>query len=408
MKRRDFDKALAATAALGVLSTPALVRAQPKKLRVGMLLPLSGYEGPIGQSCKKGSDLAPGVIKEMTGVDLDIVTADFESNVQTSRARAERLIDEGANVLIGAFDSGASSAIAQVAEQRGVPFVINIAAAPQITEQGYKFTFRNFPVAGELLRNGLALIGDLFLATHTAPRTAVYMWENDTFGQAMNGGIKAILPKLTQLPFRIVEEISYDPAAKDLSVEVAKAKAANADFALMICRLNDSILIRREVVKQRWNMMGMVSPGSPGMYEEQFYRSLGKLSDYCISNVPWYNPKAELTKTVERAFNKMFPKDKLKFNALNVGYTFEALLVVAEAFKRAGSAAPQPLTAAIRATDITSRMMLGGPIKFNAKGQVEGNQSACIQNLQEQPMVVLPKAAAEAEPVFPWPFYKKA
>ena len=48
-------------------------------------------------------------------------------------------------MLVGAFDSGPPPAIAQVAEQRGVPFIVNIAAAPQITEQGYKFVFRNFP-----------------------------------------------------------------------------------------------------------------------------------------------------------------------------------------------------------------------------------------------------------------------
>jgi branched-chain amino acid transport system substrate-binding protein len=231
---------------------------------------------------------------------------------------------------------------------------------------------------------------------------------NDTFGQSMTNGIKAMLPKLTQLPFKIVEEVAYDPAAKDLSVEVAKAKASNAEFVLLVCRLNDAILLRREVVKQRWNIMGIVSPGSPGMYEEQFYRSLGKLSDYCISNVPWYNPKAELTQTVDRAFSKLFPKDKLMYNALNVGYTFEALLVAADAFKRAGSAAAQPLTAAIRSTSITNRMMLGGPIKFDAKGQVEGNLSACVENLHEEPVVVLPQAAAQAQPVFPWPAYKRA
>src|SRR6185312_12407430 len=292
MKRRNFDKALAATA-LGALAPFQIARAQSKKLRVGMLLPLSGYEGFIGQSCKKGSDLAPGVIKELTGVDIELMNADTESNVQTARSRAERLIDEGANVLVGAFDSGATAAIAQVAEQRGVPFVVNIAAAPQITEQGYKFVFRNFPTAVELLRNGLSLVGDLFQATNETPRTAVYMHVNDTFGQAMTKGIDAMLPKLTRLPFKIVEEVAYDPATKDLSVEVAKAKASKAEFVLLVCRLNDAILLRREIVKQRWNIMGIVSPGSPGMYEEQFYRSLGKLSDYCISNVPWYNPKAD-------------------------------------------------------------------------------------------------------------------
>jgi len=69
---------------------------------------------------------------------------------------------------------------------------------------------------------------------------------------------------------------------------------------------------------------------------------------------------------------------------------------------------PKALADAIRTTNITNRVMLGGPIKFNAKGQVEGNLSACVQNLDGKPTVVLPADAAEAKPVFPWPEYKKA
>ena len=220
MKRRQFTQALAAAAV--ATGFPGLVRAQAQKLKVGIILPRSGYLGFIGQSCQKGADLAPGVIKEMLGVDLELMNADFESNVDTARTRAERLIQEGANVLVGPFDSGAASAIAQVAEQRGVPFVINIAAAPLITEQGYKFVFRNFQTAPDIVREGLALIGELFQATNTVPRTAVFMHVNDTFGQAMAKGIGAFMPRLTQLPFKIVDTISYDPAAKDLTVEVSK------------------------------------------------------------------------------------------------------------------------------------------------------------------------------------------
>src|SRR6187455_3524144 len=283
MNRRDFNRAAAAGAAAAVPPF-GIVRAQAQKLRVGVILPRSGYLSFIGQSCQKGADLAPGVIKEMLGVDIELMNADFESNVDTARTRAERLIQEGANVLVGPFDSGAAAAIAQVAEQRGVPFVINIAAAPQITEQGYKFVFRNFQTAGDIVRNGLALIGELFQATNTVPRTAVFMHVNDTFGQAMAKGIGAFMPRLTQLPFKIVDTISYDPAAKDLTVEVSKAKAANADFLMLVCRLNDAIILRREMVKQRWNPMGIISPGSPGMYEEQFSKVLGKHADYCISN----------------------------------------------------------------------------------------------------------------------------
>ena len=128
--RRRFNLALAGAASAAALAPVSLVRAQSRTLKVGVLHPLTGYQGFIGQSCKKGTDLAPEVLKSMYGVDIELMNVDTETNVDVARTRAERLIQEGAHVLVGPFDSGAAAAIAQVAEQRGVPFVINIAAAP--------------------------------------------------------------------------------------------------------------------------------------------------------------------------------------------------------------------------------------------------------------------------------------
>ena len=405
--RRTLIKAAGTSAVLGGIGGfPAIVRAQGAKLKVGVILPRSGVQGQIGQSCQMGADIAPALIKDLLGVDIELMNADWETNVDVARTRAERLIAEGAHVLVGPFDSGAASAIAQVAEQKGVPFVINIAAAPPITEQGYKFVFRNFPTAIDLTVNGLGLIGDLFRATNVAPRTAVFMHVNDTFGQAMNRGISATMPRLTQLPFKIIETISYDPAAKDLSVEVSRAKASKADFLLLVCRLNDAIILRREIVKQRWNMMGIVSPGSPGIYEAQFHRALGKLSEGCISNNPWFNPKTNMTAAVIRQMAKQFPNEKLYHHGANISYTFESILIAADAYKRARSTNPKELADAIRQTNLTDRVSLGGPIKFNAKGQVEGNLSACLLNQDGRSQVVLPANAAETKAVFPWPDYK--
>jgi branched-chain amino acid transport system substrate-binding protein len=408
--RRDFNRLAAGTAAVGATTAlaPSIVSAQSKKLKVGVLLPKSGVQAFIGQSCQLGADISPALLREMFGVEIELMNADTETNVEVARSRAEKLIDDGAQLLVGPFDSGAASAIAQVAEQRKIPFVINIAAAPQVTEQGYKYTFRNFPTAVDLIRNGLALMRDLFQATATAPRTAVFMHVNDTFGQAMSRGIGGILPGLNFLPFKVVETISYDPAARDLSVEVAKAKATNADFIMLVSRLNDAILLVRELVKQRWSPQGIISPGSPGMYEAQFFKALGnRYSDYVISNVPWYNPKAALTQRVEASFKKQFPKENLQFHALNVGFTFEAMMIAADAFKRAGSTDGTALANAIRQTNIADRMMIGGPISFDAKGQNTQIASACIQNRDGLPTVVLPKSAAVKPPVFPVPAWDK-
>jgi branched-chain amino acid transport system substrate-binding protein len=262
--RRKFNTALGAAGLATALAPFGIVGAQvPTRLKVGVLLPRSGVQALIGQSCQKGADLAPEVIRQVLGVDVEVMSADTESNTDTARLRAERLIQEGANVLVGAFDSGHTAAIAQVAEQRGVPLVINIAAAPQITEQGYKFVFRNFPTAIDLTRNGLALMGDIFRETKTVPRTAVFMHVNDTFGQAMSKGIGATLPRLDFLPFKVVDTIPYDPAAKDLTVEVSKAKGSNADFLMLVCRLNDAIVLRRRWSSSAGARWGSSAPARP-------------------------------------------------------------------------------------------------------------------------------------------------
>ena len=141
VSRRTFTAGLGATGFLAGTAPFNIVRAQGAALKVGVLLPRSGFEAGIGQDCQRGVDITAGVLKELGLPPLQIINADTESSVDTARTRAEKLISEGAQLLVGAFDSGQSTAIAQVAEQKGIPFVINIAAAPPITEQGYKFVF---------------------------------------------------------------------------------------------------------------------------------------------------------------------------------------------------------------------------------------------------------------------------
>src|SRR3954471_14886965 len=194
--RRSFAAGAGAAGLLAGTAPFNIVRAQGGPLKIGVILPLSGVQAGIGQSCKRGADIAPALFKQIGYTQpIEIVVVDFETNVDTARARAERLIADGCNMLSGPFDSGAASAIAQVAEQKGVPFVINIAAAPQITEQGYKFVFRNFQTAPQIITNGLGLMKTLFEATGKTPKNAVLMHINDTFGQAMAKGIGAFMPR---------------------------------------------------------------------------------------------------------------------------------------------------------------------------------------------------------------------
>ncbi|MFL6802804.1 MAG: ABC transporter substrate-binding protein [Xanthobacteraceae bacterium] len=391
-----------AAAAISLVATPALVRAQGGPVKVGVLLPRSGAQAGIGQDCHRGVEIAPAIFKELGLPELAIMNGDTETNVEVARARAEKMINDGAQLLIGAFDSGQSSAIAQVAEQKGIPFVINIAAAPPITEQGYKFVFRNFPTAPMILGDAFANQKELFETAGAAPKSVVFMHVNDTFGTSMAQGIGNILPKF-DMPYKIAETISYDPTARDLSVEIAKAKATGAEALLLVSRLNDAILLTRELLKQRWSPMAVLSMG-PGWYEDQYLKTLGKLADGPMSFVPWYDPNKKLSKSLEAALAKAHPGVNLNTNHI---YTFEALLIAADAYKRAGSSDPKALADAIRKTNITDNVSIGPGIQFNDKGQNDKLKNAAIQNRGGKLLTVAPKTASNAKPELPMTPYDR-
>jgi len=280
-----------AAAASAILAAPARVRAQANALKIAVLLPRSGYLAPSGQSCHRGALIAPQVLAQY-GYRAELVHIDTESSVEVARTQTERAINEGAKCIVGAFDSAGTLAMAQVCEQRQVPLVVNIAAAPQLTEQGLKYLVRNFPTGGQLVVNGLALIKDVLAATKLAPKTAVFIHANDTFGTAQRAAMDRLFPA-AGMPFELASSIAYDPTAQDLSVEVTKIRAARPDLVLVVTRAADAIKLVRDMVRQRFEPQAIISPGSPGLYDEEFYQALGPLADYHVYNLPWADPTAQ-------------------------------------------------------------------------------------------------------------------
>ena len=386
----------AAATVAGVLGFPAVLRAQTSALKVGVILPLSGVISFPGIATRRGTELAVKMLAE-DGIKLDVFFIDTESKPENGRIAAEKAIRDGASILVGAWDSGATISAAQAAEAAKVPLVVNVGSAPQITEQGFTQVFRNFPPSTEIVSKGVQLFKQLPRDGGFDPKTAVVMHVNDTFGQATGGAVKGEWEKLG-VGIKILDTISYDLRARDLAVEVAKAKATGADLLCPITRVNDAILIVREMVKQDWNPMAIYGPSSPGPYEKAFTDALGKYADDYMTSVPWYDPTREITKRVLARWEKELPNERFE---LNSGFGWESMQVVADALKRAGSTKPADLHAALKATNIADHPMYGGPITFDAKGQNVNIGVPLLQNQGGRPVVVGPLAVAQAKPKLP-------
>ena len=366
------------------------------KLKIGIIMPRTGAQAQGGIDAQRGADVAYDVLKDKGYAEPELMLGDSENNPQIARVQAERLIEAGAHVLSGCFDSGATMTVAQVAEQKGIPFVVNIAVADAITEQGYKTVFRAFPTGMMFALDAFALQKELFKVAGRAPKTMVMLHVNDTFGTPQRDLTVKLVPQ-HNMPYTIVETIGYDPMARDLSAEVRKAKATNAELVWLNSRVNDSILIIQEMVKQRWEPMGIFNTG-PGSFQVPFMQALGKLSDDVITFAPWYDPNKPMAKALEAAFLKRFP-DRL----LNLSHaaTFEAVLIALDAYKRAGSTEPAKLIEALRKTDLKDNTSIGPGVRFNDKGQCPDTRIAGIQNRGGKNVIVVPVTAANAKPIWP-------
>jgi branched-chain amino acid transport system substrate-binding protein len=304
---------------------------------------------------------------------------------------------------VGPFLSGPAMTIATLAEQRNVPFVIDVAAMDAITAKGYKNVFRCFAKT-EYFMTSLGRYLDQIIKEKkvTFKRIAVTN-AGDAFGRSQGAAFVKYV-KDQKLPYEIVEHVEYPLGVKDLSAEVTKLKAAKPEVLFPVARPGDAKLLIRELYKQRVELLGIISPGSPGWYEPEFVKDMDKLAYYVMDNVPWVNPKAPKFKEADAQFQKLYPG---KYLDTNSGYAYLGVLVIADALERAKSTDPNALREALRKTNFKDNPMVGGPVVFDEKGDNINAAAAMVQVLPDPKMddrvkVVLPKDAAQAPYVFPW------
>src|SRR5437764_1656967 len=133
-------------AALGASFLPAKAAAQAP-VKIGVILYLSGVQAFMGQQTRKGNEFGAKIVRETGGPPMEFLYGDAESKPENGRVVAERMIREGCTLLIGTNDSGSTISVAQAAEAAKIPFLINIASAPHITEQSFTQAFRIFTPA---------------------------------------------------------------------------------------------------------------------------------------------------------------------------------------------------------------------------------------------------------------------
>jgi len=406
MNRRTFLKYSAAVGATAAISgVPTLLRAQAPEIKIASIQPVTGVISDIGISMRRGNQMAVddinarGGIKSMGGAKLKLLLGDTEAKEEVARSEAERVIKEGAVCLVGPFLSGNAMTIATLCEQRGVPFVMDVAAADDITRKGFKYTFRVFPTTTKFADSMLFYMTQIMREKKVSKIRGVLTNTGDLFGRVQGATFKKTVTD-KKFPIELLGHIEYPLGIQDLSAEVSKIKALKPDVLFPVARPGDAKLMIRELYKQRVELQAIISPGSPGWYEPEFIRDMKALGDYVMDNVPWYNPAGKMYKEVNAAFSKKFPG---KYIDTNSGYAYLGVLVIADALARAKSTKADDLLAALKKTYLKQDLMVGLAVAFDDRGDNINADTALIQIIGQSIKVVLPDKSAETKYVYPMP-----
>lgn len=414
--RRAFLQTAGTAAGAAALGFPAVLRAQAPTLKVGVVHPITGPLAEPGQACRLGAQMAAeavnaaGGIKALNGMKIELLLGDTQTKPDIGRTEAERVINQGAQVLMGSFDSGSTAAMVPVVQQRRIPFLVDIAAADPITanvakavkegQQKTQYVYRNFPTGSSFGRKAVQYFNEVFQEAKVSPKRVVLMYCNDLFGQNNAKGFQAA-HAAAKPSWDIVDVIPWPEPPQDLATEVSRAKAAKPDIIAPITRPASAQLLLPEIRKQRLDILGIVGPGSPGLYEAGQIAVLKEDLDYVMSSLPWANFKNPRTQAVAADYLK---RSNGKTFDTNSGYSYDGMTLIADVLERAKSTDPDAIVEALRKASWSGGLMqYAGPVVFNELGDNPNAVTTMIQILAGKPVAVWPREAAVSKFVFPRP-----
>jgi branched-chain amino acid transport system substrate-binding protein len=362
-------------------------------LRVGIILPITGAKANFGEIEKLSFEMALQEINAAGGINgkkLEFLFEDDTGRPEVARSAAEKLITKDKVLMLGGgYGSSETFAIAGVAQQNRIPFLVNTGSDDKITEQGWEYIFRLNPPVSEYPR---AL--ESFLTEVVKPKTAAILYENTNFGSSGSQEFKAICQRLG---IQVVVEEGYEHGGVDFKPILVKVKDKNPDLVYMISYVMDASLLMRQAMELRIKPKLFVG-GAAGFTLPEFPKNAGKAAEKVFSATLWYQTlKYPGAMDYYNKFVATYKKDTEYHGA----EAYAAAYVIADTLKRAKSTSPDDIRKALSETDM---MTVFGPVKFisyDKKTNQNRLPTYLVQWIDGRLELVWPKELATKPYVYP-------
>jgi branched-chain amino acid transport system substrate-binding protein len=337
--------------------------AVPCPIRLGSVRPTSGGMASIGQSMVEGLAMGFDAVKAQGGIggckDIEITAYDSQSIPANAATVTRRLVNQDqVPLIISTPISVEVLAMMEVTENAGIPLYVPSAASAKVTNQGFKWVWRQSAVDTMSARAMAAyIIHDL----KWKKLGAVY--ENSDFGKPT--WLNVLKPALQQGGVTITGEEAINAGDSDLSSQLLHVKDSGADGVLFWGHAKEGALLLGENQQLKINIP---IAGSTGLVYPEFIRLLpadvqDKTDMVAVTQF--------ISSTDDPAQKKWIDAYRARFNrepdATSID-AYDAVFVLKQAIERAGSMDAEALQKAFNATDYKG---VGGPISFDSTGQAQ-------------------------------------
>ena len=330
------------------------------EVKIGHVAPLTGPIAHLGKDNENGARLAieeinkSGLTIDGKKVVLTLVPEDDAEDPKTATQVAQKLVDAKVVGVVGHLNSGTSIPASKIYSVAGIAQVSPSATNPDFTNQGFKTTYR---LVATDAQQGPALAN--YVVNTLKAKTVAIIDDSTQYGKGLADEFEKTIKAAG---VKVVTREASNNKATDFKAILTKVKGKKPDVIMYggmdatggpLTKQAAELGIKAKVV------------GGDGMCTEK----LAELAGDAVINVTCSEAGMALSKMAQGAdFQKRY---KERFNAdvqIYAPFTYDAVYVLVDSMKRANSADPAKILAAMPDTKMDG---LVGNIAFDNKGDMK-------------------------------------
>lgn len=367
-------------------------------LELGIPLPLTGSQAKFGEMEMRSYQIAMEEINAKGGIKGKTVVLNFEDaqgKPEISRAIAEKLIDvKKQPIIFGDYSSSCSKAIAAVANERKIPYLVVTGADDSITQQNYEYVFRMNP-SNDYYAAGLGS----FLSKVVKPTSIAILYESSDFGTS---GADEMEKYGEKIGMKVVVKEKYEKGAVDFKPILTKVKAQKPDVIYMVSYVMDASLLMKQIKELRIDAK-LFAGGAAGFAIPEFINNAKDAADYVVTATLW---STQVKYPGAKEFAEKYKSKFGDYPSYHGAEAYSALYIIKDVVERAISMDPAELRAALKATKM---MTAFGPIQFEDKEGYQNQnfmETLVLQVINGKHETIWPESSASAKYLFPIPAWR--